>query len=97
MEENTMSVELLKAMRGAAKRRLDTEPRDPVSHGQRFEAQPRAPRLLIAVVVLSALLLIGLIISYLADIPPAHILITALGLFWLFGWRIFRVFKRSKV
>jgi hypothetical protein len=92
-----MSVdELQKAMRGAANRKLaaGVEPRDHVARGLAFQERPAAPRFLIVAAVLLVLLIAGLMLSYLAKVPPAHILIIALGLFWLFGWRIF---KRRKV
>jgi hypothetical protein len=90
-------MELEKAMRGAASRRLaeGIETRDPIIDAQRLSERPAASRLLTIVAVLSALLLAGVTVSYLADIPPAHILIVALGIFWLFGWRIFKWRKRS--
>jgi hypothetical protein len=88
-------MELQKAMRGAANRKLagGTEPRDEMAHGLAFQERPATPRLLIVAAVLLVLLVIGLAVSYLSNVAPSHILIIAFGLFWLFGWRIF---KRSK-
>ena len=87
-----MDIEIEKAMRGAARRKLTAgiEPRDPVRDARRFQEQSPAPRWLIVAAGVLALLVIGLALSYLANVPPAHIVIVALLLFWIFGWRTFR-------
>jgi hypothetical protein len=86
--------ELQNAMRGAANRKIAAgiEPRDQVARGLAFQERPHAPRFLIVAAVLCAFLLVGLALSYLYGVPPSHILIIALGLFWVFGWG----FKRRK-
>ena len=88
--------ELQKGMRGAANRKLAAgfETRDPVARGLGFQKRPAIPRFLIVVAAFCAFLLVGLALSYLRTVPPAHILIIAIGLFWIFGWRIFRWRKR---
>jgi hypothetical protein len=87
-----MNIELEKAMRGAAERKArdGVKPRDPISGGLHFQAPPATPRFLILAAVLMALLLGGLALSYLAHMPPTHILIIALGLWLVFGWGIRR-------
>jgi hypothetical protein len=66
------------------------EPRNPVRDALRFEQRPATSRLLIIGAGLCVLLLVGIIVSYLAKIPPAHILIIGLGIFWVFGRQVFR-------
>ena len=85
-----MSIELEKAARAAAQRKLNAglEPRDPVAGGMQFQERQTVPRWLILIAVLAALLLIGLTLSYLYTIPPSHILIIGFALFWVFGWGI---------
>ncbi len=81
--------ELARAMRGVARRKLAAgiEPRDPISKGMRFEDRQPFPRVLITIAVLSALVLVAVVVSKLAEIPPAHIFIVAfsiaLGWLWL--------------
>ncbi len=92
-----MSIELEKAAQAAAQRKLNAgiEPRDPVAGGLHFQQRHAAPRLLVVAAVLAVLLLIGLALSYLSTVPPTHIIIIGLGLFWVFGWRIFKRRKAS--
>jgi Flp pilus assembly protein TadB len=73
-------IEIERAMRGAANRKLNEglEQRDSLREGMRFEKPKGAPRILIALFALAALALIGLIVSYLASVPPAHIMIVGL-------------------
>ena len=82
-----MDTELERAARGAAQRKLNDrlEPRDPVRDGLRIQIRDRPPRLLIAFVILYVLSLVGLAVSYIASIPPAHIWIVLMiiGLLWL--------------
>ena len=53
-----------------------------------FQERQTAPKWLVIVVLLAALLLAGLTLSYLYTIPPSHILIIGFALFWVFGWGI---------
>jgi hypothetical protein len=82
-----VDTELERAARGAAQRKLNDrlEPRDPVRDGLRIQIRDRPPRLLIAFVILYVLSLVGLAVSYIASIPPAHIWIVlmVIGLLWL--------------
>ena len=82
-----MDTELERAARGAARRKLNEglEPRDPVRDGLRIQIRDRPPRLLIAFAILCVLGLVGLAVSYIASIPPAHIWIVLMiiGLLWL--------------
>ena len=84
-------LEIERAMRGAANRKLNEglEQRDSVREGMRFEKPKAAPRILFAIFLLAALALVGLIVSYLASVPPAHIMIVALiiAFMWILGRR----------
>jgi Flp pilus assembly protein TadB len=85
-----MSIELERAARGAAQRKVaaGVEPRDPIDAGLHFQHRQVTPLRLIVAVVLAALVLVGLVLSYLYTVPPAHILIVALVLCWLVGWGV---------
>ena len=85
-----MSIELEKAARAAAQRKLNAglEPRDPVAGGMQFQERQTAPKWLVIVLILAALLTGGLTLSYLYTIPPSHLLIIGFGLFCLFSWGI---------
>jgi hypothetical protein len=91
-----MSIEIEKAMRAAPQRKVNAgiPPRDPVSGGLHFQQRQAAPRWLIVAAVLAVLLIVGLALSYLYAVPPSHLLIIGLGLFWIFGWGI-RKHRRS--
>jgi len=55
--------------------------RPPLAFGQ---SAPRTPKLLVAVVILAATVLTFLVGTYVAEIPPAHLLIIVGALVWLF-------------
>ncbi len=52
-----------------------------------FEEARQAPRYLLAIAISAALVLAFLVLTYVAAIPPSHLLIIATGLLWL-GWQI---------
>lgn len=82
-----MDTEFERAARGAAQRKLNEglEARDPVRAGRRFEKRPRGTRILAVIAILCVLAIIGLAMSYVVTIPPAHILIVlmAIGVLWV--------------
>jgi hypothetical protein len=52
-----------------------------------FGKPPPATRYLLVIAIITAIVLAGVVISYVAQIPPAHLLIIATGVLWL-GWQI---------
>src|SRR5205807_9161944 len=88
-----METELEKAIRAAAKRKVEAgvEPRDPVAAGLRFEQRQAFPRNLIALIAACVLVIVLVAVSELVAIPAAHIisigLLIGVAALWFRGKR----------
>ena len=71
-----MAIELEKAMRAAAAKRIrpGTVVCDPVAAGLRLHEPPPLPRILVAMIIVSVVVLAAGSVWELAEVPPAHIL-----------------------
>jgi Flp pilus assembly protein TadB len=89
-----MAIELEKAMRAAAARRMraGTAVYDPVAAGLRVHEPPPLPLLLVALIILCLVVLIAGIVWELAQVPPAHILIVA----FVIGLGVLRFRRRRR-
>lgn len=65
--------------------------RPPLTFGH---SAPRTPKLLIAIVILAALVLAFVIGTYVVEIPPAHLLMIGLVVFWMI-WRARKQWRKN--
>ena len=74
-----MANQLEKAMRAHAQQRVNEgiAPRDPLASGLRLAEPEPFPRMLVALIILCAVVLVAGLAWELAHVPPAHILIVA--------------------
>jgi hypothetical protein len=89
-----MAIELEKAMRAVAARRMrvETAAYDPVAAGLRLHEPPPLPRMLVAMIIVCVVVLVVGIVWELAQVPPAHILIVA----FVIGLAVLRLRRRRR-
>jgi hypothetical protein len=89
-----MAIELEKAMRARAQQRVNEgiAPRDPVAGGLRLYEPEPFPRLLVALIILCAVVVVTGLAWEIAQVPPAHILIVAI----VVGFGVLRLRRRRR-
>jgi len=74
-----MAIKLEKTMRAHAQRKVNEgiTPRDPLASGLRLAEPEPFPRILVALTIVCAVVLVAGLTWELAQVPPAHMLIVA--------------------